>query len=193
MPQLQKQCKCTITPNCTRRSFSCQCSTIRNRTVSPLLRLPGEIRNSIYAYAFHDTTLDVNSRTGKLQNHHQGSRGLVLACRQALAEANQICMDELVLRLPSRKGIFIFHEVVSQSTMCPVRRISLHIELARFILECHDSTSTAAIIGSHLASLDTVYVHGYWNYSFKTIRAIITNRLVRVTGNESLKVVFDQW
>ncbi|KAF2442114.1 hypothetical protein P171DRAFT_487372 [Karstenula rhodostoma CBS 690.94] len=166
--------------------------TVRNQTVSPLLRLPGEIRNKIYAYASHNNALYVNTRSGRLQNH-ENSRGLIFACRQTLAEAKQICMEEVVLQFPPGKGLFIFRKRVPASTLAPIRRISFPMEVTRLILDCHDHTNAASVIGSRLVSLDTVFVCAYWDSRIpndQARREIITDRLVKVTGNQSLKVVF---
>lgn len=166
-------------------------SAIRNQVASPLLRLPAELRTRIYAYAFQDNILNVNPRTGQLDNR-DCSRGLMFACRQISSESKQMCMDEISLRLPSPKNIYAFKQTVSPSTLAEIRRIILSEETTNLILmSFRDSALAASIVGSRFVSLDTIVCTWAPGPFFGNIHeAYISDRLVEATGNRSLNVQF---
>jgi hypothetical protein len=66
--------------------------TRRNRQISPLLRLPGEIRNSIYGYMFASERIIFARRSGASVEdtppEPRLSFGLLRTCRQINAETN---------------------------------------------------------------------------------------------------------
>jgi hypothetical protein len=66
--------------------------TRRNRQISPLLRLPGEIRNSIYGYMFASERIIFARRSGASVEdtppEPRLSFGLLRTCREINAETN---------------------------------------------------------------------------------------------------------
>jgi hypothetical protein len=66
-------------------------STQLNATDSPLLRLPGELRNKIFEYVLGDLDLHFTYAYGyqfdvRLETHQRNMLGLLFVCRQAHAE-----------------------------------------------------------------------------------------------------------
>lgn len=65
--------------------------------MSPFVRLPAELRNRIYEFTFHDTTVKVHERRkhhGQLhRKKYQQSCGIIFVCRQIRHEALPILYD----------------------------------------------------------------------------------------------------
>lgn len=100
-------------------------SSLRNQTTSPLLRLPGEIRNKIYSYAFQDQKISVRRHTGRLENR-MSSRGLLFASRQLLREAHQAWLSSnITLYMPAAGSNKLFRKTVSEATLQPVGRLRM--------------------------------------------------------------------
>ncbi|KAJ4345559.1 uncharacterized protein N0V89_011692 [Didymosphaeria variabile] len=162
--------------------------TIRNQLASPLLRLPGEIRNKIYAYTFPGTVLSVVPYFGKLKDP-KGGYYLLFTCRQILVEAKEVCMDNLVLQLPPLKHMFAFRKTVSASTVEPIRRIMVSAKLARFMVLAPDHRNALQVIGSRLASLEVVEVCDIFLRSGYE-RTVLAKYLLKAIGNPLVQVKF---
>lgn len=133
----------TASPDERHESFSCvQCqaddrSAGMNRTKSPLLRLPGELRNKIYQYALSDRTLaykkcsPVNVATanmdGTIHIYH-----LSLTCRQIYEETREIayCLATFRIDCPELYSHLVSGRDKNDSTKIEIS--PLHMFMAVF-------------------------------------------------------------
>jgi len=71
-------------------SLTSCCSTVRNATKSPLLRLPAELRNMIYGHVFDNITYNLYMPYGDYplceSSFQEAGMGLILVSRQVHAE-----------------------------------------------------------------------------------------------------------
>jgi len=75
-------------------------STERNQTASPLLRLPGELRNKIYSYVFHgrSVTISLVCLRGLTTPVPKTSPSLLRVCRQIHCEASSLAIELTTFR-----------------------------------------------------------------------------------------------
>ncbi|KAI4641186.1 hypothetical protein J4E93_008065 [Alternaria ventricosa] len=102
-----------------------------NQLNSPLLRLPGEIRNRIYEYTFFDAKVMVTDPdwdwNGRVPWRNERPNHVLAICQQIRHEATSIFWNECMIQ---PVGIFFFSEVASIMGVSNCARItSLYVNM----------------------------------------------------------------
>ncbi|KAJ4986219.1 hypothetical protein SVAN01_08266 [Stagonosporopsis vannaccii] len=111
------------------------CSTQRNQTASPLLRLPAELRNRIYEFSFDSATLKRDLSPGSAGRHlvECDNPHLVQVCRQIRFETcpfrNDFTYHRLTVRTDS-KHIADLVDCVGQTQCAQIVQIDIFQSLA---------------------------------------------------------------
>ncbi|KAF2831017.1 hypothetical protein CC86DRAFT_401578 [Ophiobolus disseminans] len=112
--------------------------TKRNQQQSPLLRLPGEARNKIYAYYFDSLVIDVCEPTSGrrkystctydgsgrcLLNYGANACGMMRACRQLNADCRALLFQYATLRIEYADGLSHFLNDLSAVQLEGIRAV----------------------------------------------------------------------
>ncbi|KAH7076476.1 hypothetical protein BKA63DRAFT_411228, partial [Paraphoma chrysanthemicola] len=120
----------------------------RNREQSPLLRLPGELRNKIYAYALSDGIVTVFGPRGEKKYHfhaqlaaasgqqHSATNllsilGFTTACRQLHAETQSLVFPSITFHIHSDGSFVEFLDDITEAQRDTIANIQLTTPDAR--------------------------------------------------------------
>jgi hypothetical protein len=113
-------------------------STIRNQQLSPFLRLPGEIRNRIYAYHFDSLVIDVREPSldtrlystrsydgnGRyLSSYRANATGILRSCRQLNAEGRCLLFQYAIVRVEGPQAILHFLDGLSADYLSTIHTL----------------------------------------------------------------------